>query len=168
MGSTNFTKARLSRNLVRLTLPECAFPGILTQTNFVATPLFLVTCEVTCLFVTVQSSLKFRRLDLFFKLGFTVWKDRNGTVRRRRFGDERFGDEMWNVFSLGMSPKCKSSHSRHEACRRKIWSKACPNRTTMRAVYPNVHTLIQSMLTTSCTNCVRGARCLTRWRTAVL
>jgi len=29
-----------------------------------------------------------------------------------QFGDRRFGDEMWNVFSFGMSPKCKSSHWR--------------------------------------------------------
>jgi len=47
---------------------------------------------------------------------------RNETFRRRRFGDGRFGDEMWNVFSFGMSPKCKSSHCRREACRRKIRS----------------------------------------------
>jgi len=36
-----------------------------------------------------------------------IW---NGTDRRRRFGDGRFGDEMWNVFSFGMSPKWKISH----------------------------------------------------------
>ena len=34
-----------------------------------------------------------------------IW---SGTVRRRRFGDGRFGDVMWNVFSFGMSPKCKT------------------------------------------------------------
>jgi len=64
---------------------------------------------------------------------------RNGTVQR------------WNVFSFLMSPKCKSSHWRREACRRKLRSSTCPNRTAMRAVYPHVHTLIKSMLTTSCT-----------------
>ena len=58
---------------------------------------------------------------------------------------------MWNVISLGMSPKCKSSHCRCEACRRKIRSSTCPNRTAMRAIHPNVHILIKSMLTTSCT-----------------
>jgi len=78
-------------------------------------------------------------------------RPRNGIVRRRCFGDGRFGDEMWNVFSFGMSPKCKSSHYRCEACRRKIRSTTCPNRTAMRAVYPNVHTLIKSKLITSCT-----------------
>ena len=57
----------------------------------------------------------------------------------------------WNVCSFGMSPKCKSSHCRREACRRKIRSSTCPNRTAMRAVYPNIRTLIKSMLTTSCT-----------------
>jgi len=36
---------------------------------------------------------------------------------------------MWNVFSFGMSPKCKSSHCRREACRREIRSSTCPNRT---------------------------------------
>ena len=75
----------------------------------------------------------------------------NGTVRRRRFDVGRFGDEMWNVFSFGMSPKCKSSHCRREACRRKIRSSTCTNRTAVRAVYPNVHTLIKSMLTISYT-----------------
>ena len=71
---------------------------------------------------------------------------RNGAVRGRRFGDE-----MWNVFSYGMSPKYKSSHCRREACRRKIRSSTCPNRTAMRAVYPIGHTLLKSMLTTNCT-----------------
>jgi len=37
-------------------------------------------------------------------------QSRNGTIRRGRFGDGRFCDEMWNVFSFGMSPKCTSSH----------------------------------------------------------
>ena len=76
---------------------------------------------------------------------------RNGTVRRRRFGDGRFGDEMWNAFFFGMSPKCKSSHCRCEACRPKIRSSTWPNRTAMRTVDLNLHTLIKSMLTTSCT-----------------
>jgi len=49
----------------------------------------------------------------------------------RRFDDGRFGNEMWNVFSFGMSPKCKRSHWRCEACRRKIRSSTCPNRTAM-------------------------------------
>jgi len=72
--------------------------------------------------------------------------DRNGTVRRRCFSNGRFGDEMWNVFSFGMSPKCKSLHCRCEVCRRKIQSSTCPNHTAMRAVYPNIRTLIKLML----------------------
>ena len=58
---------------------------------------------------------------------------------------------MKNVFSFLMSPKCKSSHCRREACRRKVRSSTCPIRTAMGAVYPYVHTLLKSMLTTSCT-----------------
>jgi len=38
---------------------------------------------------------------IFFKT-FLGKEFRNGTVRRHRFGDE-----IWNVFSFGMSPKCK-------------------------------------------------------------
>jgi len=52
---------------------------------------------------------------------------------------------FWNV------TKVQISRCRREACRRKIRSSTCTNRTAMRAVYPNVHTLIKSMLTTSCT-----------------
>ena len=65
---------------------------------------------------------------------------RNGTVRR------------WNVkcIFLWNVTKVQISHCRREACRRKIRSSTC-NRTAMRAVYPNVHALIKSMLTISCT-----------------
>jgi len=52
---------------------------------------------------------------------------------------------LWNVTNVQVSHCCR------EACRRKIRSSTCTNRTAMRAVYPNVHTLIKSMLTTSCT-----------------
>ena len=54
------------------------------------------------------------------------WDSSVPRLRRRRFVDGRFGDEMWNVVSFGMSPKCKSSHCRREACRRKIRSSTCP------------------------------------------
>jgi len=71
-------------------------------------------------------------------------------------GMEKFGDAVSAMDVSAMKcemyfPKCKSSHCRCEACRRKIRSSTCPNRTAMRAVYSNVHTLIKSMLTTSCT-----------------
>jgi len=89
---------------------------------------------------------------------FSIYLARNGTVRRHRFGDE-----MRNVFSFGMPPKCKSSHCRCEACRRKIQSSTCPNRTAMRAVYPNVHTH-NIDADNQLHNCVCGARCLSRWR----
>ena len=39
---------------------------------------------------------------------------RNGPVRRLRFGDE-----MWNMFSFGMSPKCISSHCHRQGS---VWS----------------------------------------------
>ena len=65
---------------------------------------------------------------------------RNGTVRLRRFGDGRFGDgrfgdEMWNIFSFGMSPKCKSSHCRREAFRRKSQSSTCPRSFQLCCIY---------------------------------
>ena len=41
-----------------------------------------------------------------------------------------------------------SLHCRREVCRRKIRSSTCPNFTAMRAIYPNVHILIKSTVTT--------------------
>ena len=54
-------------------------------------------------------------------------------------------------FPLECYQSAKVRTSRCEACPRKIRSCTCPNRTAMRVVYPNVHTLIKSTLKTSCT-----------------
>jgi len=80
---------------------------------------------------------------------------RNGTVQRRRFGDGRFGNEMWNVFSFGMSPKCKSSHCRHEALRRKIRSSTCPdlsNYAVFIAIHDAYHGFGNAITAYSCTD----------------
>jgi len=54
MGSTMFTKARLLRKHVRLTLPECEFTGILTQINCNINVLFLIAQNNTYSIVIVQ------------------------------------------------------------------------------------------------------------------
>ena len=79
----------------------------------------------------------------------------NGTVWRHRFGDAVLAMEVSAMKCEMYFPlECHQSAKVRTAVvpyRRKIRSSTCPNRTAMRAVYPNAHTLIKSMLTTSCT-----------------
>jgi len=58
-------------------LPECESTEILTQTNLIATSLYLATCKVTYLIVTDQSSVKFRCQTCFLSRASEkiIWLD---------------------------------------------------------------------------------------------